>query len=310
MSQSHIFIVLVTLVALIGVAPPGVADENRGSGGKHVSGREAEGPPRGDSKTEDSPPPPKFSPPMPGLANEKGEGSEGGAPVSATRTETEAENGTSGTNDADGAEEPVTKGTSTAETGNLVSEGGNAAEGGEGTRRPVVHGRLDIVTEPEGARVTISVVGGDAEQAAGVSPLPLRLPANQYRVTLEKEGFETAVAEVIVEEGRVARLRVKLEPGRSGGEKGLRLAGHILFWPGLATAVTGIALLVADNPNEDINTGKAGFAVAGVGVAMTVLGGIFLGVTHRDTSVYTIPPVAVGSTPDGAGGALIFQKSF
>jgi hypothetical protein len=50
--------------------------------------------------------------------------------------------------------------------------------------------------------------------------------------------------------------------------------------------------------------------VAGTGVAMIVLGAIFLGVTHRDKSVYTIPPLAVAPLGGGSGAGLSFKKTF
>ena len=272
---------------------------------------ETDGPPRMETPEDTPAPPPGFTPKMPAVLSQE-ENSAAGEGERNKQTDPRQVTSEGETTDdvSPTGPFPDTLDDHTNTVEDTPSKDDNRAERTQTADKAPVFGKLSIETEPEGARISVSVVGTDFQEIAGESPLQLKLPTNHYRVTLEKEGYETAVAEVTVDPGRVAWLRIKLEPERSGPQKSLRLAGHLLFWPGIATSATGIILLVVDDPVKDVNTGKPGYVVAGVGVAMTVLGGIFLGLTYRDKSVYTIPPVALSPTPDMNGATLSFSKSF
>ncbi len=149
------------------------------------------------------------------------------------------------------------------------------------------------------------------QQTLGNTPLELEMEPGKVNLLLELDGYESAIAEIEVTPGKTALMQVKLEEKTWKTNRGLRTAGHLLFWPGLLTAGTGIILIAVDDPKTDVNTGMPGYITAGIGTAMTVVGGIILGLTqgkHRD--VYPMPEVSLAPLPDGRGGGLTVQKRF
>lgn len=176
---------------------------------------------------------------------------------------------------------------------------------------PPSKGLLDVSTQPQGARVSLGGSSPEFRQTLGETPFQIEMDPGAFTLVIEKDGFETDTAEIEVMSGKTARMQVKLEKQSWKTNRGLRIAGHLLFWPGLLTAGTGIILIAQDEPKQNINTGMPGYITAGIGTAMTVIGGIILGLTqsgHRD--VYTMPEVSLMTAPDGTGGGVVVQKSF
>ena len=165
-------------------------------------------------------------------------------------------------------------------------------------------------SEPEGAAVSIGNESPEFRQSLGQTPLRTEMDAGPLTLTLSLDGYETAQAEVDVQPGKTAVMQVKLEKETKYSLKRLRLVGHLMLWPGLAAAGTGIALIAVDDPKQDIDTGMPGFITAGVGTAMTIAGALILGLTYRAASVYTMPTVSLAGTPDNHGGGIMIQKTF
>jgi hypothetical protein len=171
-------------------------------------------------------------------------------------------------------------------------------------------GILEVNTIPDGAVVSLGGSAPEFQQALGRTPLKIEVDPGTLTLVIELDGYETATAKVDVLTGKTALMQVKLEEKTALTKSSLRLAGHLLFWPGLLTAGTGIILIAVDDPKASINTGMPGFITAGIGVAMTAVGGIILGLTSRNKSVYTMPTVSFMGTPDGHGGGMTIQRNF
>jgi hypothetical protein len=173
---------------------------------------------------------------------------------------------------------------------------------------------LKVETDPPGAVVTIGYSDDVIDQEVGETPINLQVVAATYYLTLRKEGYETATAKVIVNAGETSWLRVRLAAEERNRVRAVRLAGNLVFWPGLATAVVGIMLIVVDDPAKDRDTGKPGFGLVAAGVTMVVAGGLMLGLTYRDRGVYTMPDAnAQTSSPPGLAGRqgmLTLTESF
>jgi hypothetical protein len=172
---------------------------------------------------------------------------------------------------------------------------------------------LTVETDPPGALVTIGYSERAVDQTVGETPINLQLVADTYYVTLSKEGYETATAKVAVAAGEENALRVRLTPNKSDRVRGVRIAGNLVLWPGLATAAAGIILIVVDDPTEDRNTGKPGFALVGCGVTMVIAGALMLGLTYRDRGVYTMPDATARAAPPpllGRRGMITLTRAF
>ncbi len=177
---------------------------------------------------------------------------------------------------------------------------------------PADQGVLEIETEPDGARVTIGYSSRSIDQGVGETPLALQLAVATYYISIEKEGFETATAEVEVVAGETRPLRVRLQPAEADRRRAVRIAGNVIFWPGLVEIGTGIGLIVAESKNrEELNTGTAGIVLVGVGLAQALAGGLMLGLTYRPKGVYSMPQtVTVAPVGRGGGAQLSFTRFF
>jgi hypothetical protein len=175
---------------------------------------------------------------------------------------------------------------------------------------PSRFGILEVQTSPEGAIVSLGGDSPEFEQRIGTTPLKTEVDPGNIVLVIQLEGYETATAEVDVQAGRTSSMQIKLEKKTARSKKGLRAAGHALFWPGIITAGTGIALIAADDPKMDVNTGMPGFITAGIGTAMVVAGGLILGLTFHDKTPYRMPTVSFAPPSDGKGGGVMLQKSF
>ena len=171
-------------------------------------------------------------------------------------------------------------------------------------------GILEVNSEPQGAEVSVGDESPEFRQTLGQTPLRTEMDAGPLTLILSLDGYETAQAAVDVQPGKTAVMQVKLEKEAKYSLKRLRLVGHLMLWPGLAAAGTGIALIAVDDPAQDIDTGMPGFITAGVGTAMTIAGALILGLTYRASSVYTMPAVSLSGTSDGRGGGISIQKAF
>lgn len=181
----------------------------------------------------------------------------------------------------------------------------------EASSLPADQGVLEIETEPAGALVTIGYSPRAIDQEVGETPLALQLPATKYYVSITKEGFETATAEVDVVAGETRPLRVRLQPAAADRRRVVRIAGNAVFWPGVVVVGTGIGLIVAESKNrEELKTGTAGIVLVGVGLAQLLAGGLMLGLTYRAKGVYTMPQ-SVSVAPSGRGdGAQVSYTRF
>ena len=171
-------------------------------------------------------------------------------------------------------------------------------------------GILEVNSAPEGAEVSVGNESPEFRQTLGQTPLRTEMDAGAVMLTLSLDGYETAQAAVEVLPGKTSVMQVKLEESPKYSRRRLRLVGHLLLWPGIVAAGTGIALIAVDDPSQAVNTGMAGFVTAGVGTAMTIAGALILGLTYRAASVYTMPAVSLLETPDGRGGGISIQKTF
>ena len=62
---------------------------------------------------------------------------------------------------------------------------------------------------------------------------------------------------------------------------------------------------------RSVNTGTAGIALVGVGIAQALIGGLILGLTYRDKGVYKMPQtVAIAPLEEGSGAQLFFSRAF
>ena len=193
----------------------------------------------------------------------------------------------------------------------LLIPGGPVAAG-EPPSASSEKGTLEVNTEPQGARVSLGGTSPEFRQTLGKTPFQIEMDPGALTLIIEKEGYVQATAEIDVTAGKNALMQVKLEKESWKTNRGLRAAGHVLFWPGLLTAGTGIILIAKDDPKHDVNTGMPGYITAGIGTAMTVIGGIILGLTqsgHRDAS-YTMPELSLLTPPTGKGAGLGIRKQF
>ena len=174
-----------------------------------------------------------------------------------------------------------------------------------------IKGTLQVNTAPPGARVSLGGSSPEFRQTLGDTPLSLEIDPGRVTLLLELDGYVPATAEIEVLPGKTALMQVKLEKETLKFNRAIRAVGHTLFWPGLVTAGTGIILIAKDDPKKDVNTGMPGYITAGIGTAMTIVGGIILGLTqssHRDK--YTMPEVSWSVDPSGRGGTVGVQKRF
>ena len=270
--------------------------------------RELEGPPRLGSEKKEETPSYELSPPISIPLKKSSDAGVGDSNMPEARDSKEGDQA-EGDSDGDQTEPPTRPVTASPTVAPAIEARSIGSIDGLETNEQVTYGRVDIETEPENARVYISTQPGIKGDEYGTTPLRVKLVPGSYYITLVHDEYETAIAEVSVSAKKTSWLQLKMTPARSGVSKGIRLAGHILFWPGIVTSVTGISLLLVNDPQKDVRTGKSGGIAAGIGVAMTVLGGIFLGVTYRDNSSYTIP-LALSPSDDGHGGQLSFSNTF
>ncbi|MCP4599369.1 MAG: PEGA domain-containing protein [Proteobacteria bacterium] len=165
---------------------------------------------------------------------------------------------------------------------------------------------LRVETDPPGARVLVSDSAGYSSKELGNSPLESELAPGVYWVNIIHEGYEETIAKAAISPGDSTVVNIQLVPvDRARQIK--RHIGHALIWPGLSLAVIGIVMIEME-PQGD--AGTAGFATAGVGVALGIAGGILLGLSHRDKVVYQQPQIAAAPLPDGRGAVFSFGKSF
>lgn len=263
-------------------------------------------PPQVENEEKNDPPSPEFSPPIPfPLKNKVVDGEE--SDTAMTREQTQKSGDVP--DDPSDSKKGVSQSNVAAPTNAAATEAQQTVTAvSSGEHNSLGHGHVEIETDPENARVYISTEPGATGDEYGTTPLRVTLSPGNYYVTLVHDECDTAVAEVSVSAQKTSWLRLKMTAARSNVSKGIRLAGHLLFWPGIATSITGISLLLVNNSNKNANTSLSGGIAAGAGVAMTILGGIFLGVTHRDQSVYTIPLAL--SPLDDHGAQLSFSKTF
>jgi len=172
-------------------------------------------------------------------------------------------------------------------------------------------GALFVETDPAGAEVFIGETERHIDTSIGETPLEVPLPAKTYYLRLEKDGYMVAIAKVDVRPGKDNWMRIKLEQGRSGRRRTWRLAGNLLFWPGLAGAGTGIGLIFGGNNSDSKPMAKAGYGLAAAGVTMVVAGGIILGLTYQSKGVYTMPALASdGKAVDDRRWTVVLTKHF
>ena len=167
-------------------------------------------------------------------------------------------------------------------------------------------GIIEVESYPTNAKVSITFTESEPLNNLGVTPFEGKLRPGTYWVTLSKEGYEDAVAKVVIPSGETTVIVIDLE-SKNPATEAKRIAGHAMLWPGLGSAVAGIALIEID-PQGSIGT--AGFITVGAGIALTITGGVLLGLAHRDRVIYEKPHVAAIPLPDGSGGAILFSKSF
>ncbi len=171
-------------------------------------------------------------------------------------------------------------------------------------------GILELNTFPEGATVSLGGDSSEFEQRLGKTPLRTEVDPGKIVLVISLDGYETATAEIDVASGKTVSMQIKLEKATARSKKSIRAAGHALFWPGILTAGTGIALIAVDEPKKSIDTGMPGFITAGIGTAMIIAGGLILGLTFHDKAPYTMPTVSLSIPKDGGGAGVMIQKSF
>ncbi len=174
------------------------------------------------------------------------------------------------------------------------------------------NGVLIVETIPDGAQVFIGYTKNKIETLLGTAPLETPLPAGTYFLRVVKEGREDAVAKVDIRPGENNWFRLKMLEGNEHRRAGLRLAGNLLLWPGLAVAGTGIGLIFAGNSRDSRPMAQSGFGLAAAGVVMLVTGGIILGVTYRSPGLYSMPSskIARGFPTNERRFSVLLTKRF
>ncbi len=167
---------------------------------------------------------------------------------------------------------------------------------------------LEVNTDPVGASVSMGGTSPEFQQTLGTTPLKTEIQPGPLTLHIELEGYQTAVAAVEAVAGQNTLVQIKLEKETVSSRDSLRIAGHLLFWPGILTAGTGAILIAVDN--ESRNTGMSGFITAGIGTAMVIAGGLILGLTHRDKTPYTMPVVSFTGSSQNPGAAVSIVRSF
>jgi hypothetical protein len=163
-------------------------------------------------------------------------------------------------------------------------------------------GVLIVKTIPEKVDVKISDLSRNETSSSEKTPLKKLLPPGPYRIRLSQEKFETGKIDVTIEPGREIRLHIKLTP-EVPGYNTLRILGHSLLWPGVATTITGIVLTAVDPRGT---AGKVGFALIGVGLALDIAGAVCLGIAYKKKA----RSLQVSFVPLSGGAAVVYGRSF
>jgi PEGA domain len=189
----------------------------------------------------------------------------------------------------------------------LVADQDTNAEPDGGADTTDKKGSMRVTTDPAEARVSITEANDTSERELGNSPLEERLSPGTYLVKIELAGYDEVIARVHIQVGRSVVVRIRLVP-EDPSRKQKRIAGHVLLWPGIAAAITGIVLIEVD-PQGSIGT--AGFVTSGTGVAMAIVGSILLGLARKKQGIYEQEPQWTASpTIEGQGAILSFSKTF
>jgi hypothetical protein len=167
-------------------------------------------------------------------------------------------------------------------------------------------GALQVESDPSGARVSVTNDESYPPEEIGDTPLLEDSAPGAYWVNVVMDGYEEIRVKVNVHPGEKTIVRIDLKPEKNSYQV-KRIVGHSLLWPGLAVVATGIVLIEVE-PQGAI--GASGFVTAGVGVALTIAGGILLGLSHRDKVFYEQPQLAIAPLSDWSGGGILFSRSF
>ncbi len=110
-----------------------------------------------------------------------------------------------------------------------------------------------IETDPPGATIYISRDEDERGESVGRSPLKKKLLPLTYWVTAEATGYETAKKKILVDPANTGTFRFSLV--RIYPRNPYKVAGHGLFWPGLALSAFGaFSAAKAKKTAEDYNT--------------------------------------------------------
>lgn len=167
-------------------------------------------------------------------------------------------------------------------------------------------GALEVVSNPAGARVFVTNDESYPAEEIGDTPLLEKSAPGTYWVNVAMDGYEEITVKVQVNPGEKTIVTVDLA-SLDGSYHAKRVAGHSLLWPGIGVVAAGVVLIEIEPQG---NIGAVGFVTAGVGVALTIAGGILLGLSHHDDVIYEQPPIALAPLPDLSGGGILFSKSF
>jgi hypothetical protein len=164
------------------------------------------------------------------------------------------------------------------------------------------NGVLIVKTIPDEVAISIRGLSRGTTSSSGKAPLKKTLPPGSYRLTLRRDNYETGTTGVTIEPGREIRLHIKLTP-EVPGYNTLRILGHSLLWPGVATTITGIVLTAVDPRGT---AGKVGFALIGVGLALDIAGAVCLGIAYKKKA----RSLQVAFVPLSGGAAVVYGRSF
>ncbi|MCP4199563.1 MAG: PEGA domain-containing protein [Proteobacteria bacterium] len=183
-----------------------------------------------------------------------------------------------------------------------ATAGEQGADGNQNEEERELEGVLIIKTIPEETAVSIRDLSPDAVVSSGKTPMKMELPSGSYKIRLSHEKYETGTTGVTIEPGKEIRLHIKLTPEVPGYHT-LRILGHSLLWPGVATTITGVVLSAVD-PNG--TAGKVGFALIGVGLALDIAGAVCLGIAYKRKA----RSLQVSVVPLTDGAAVVYGRTF
>ena len=154
-------------------------------------------------------------------------------------------------------------------------------------------GHVKLKSSPPGARISID------NQPIGVTPLDWDLTTGKHMIQMDKAGRKPEVRELVVASDKLELVVMTLEPDTAGGGDDRPSLAPPIGAIAVGAAAIGVgAYLIAvdeDETGEKLkykDSATAGVIVGGAGVALAVVGGIWLYKNHQRRSS---PVVAVTS---------------